>query len=347
MMRAAVWHGPGDLRAEDRDRPSAADGEVVVQVSSCGVCGTDARIVAGKHRHYSAGTVRVPGHEIVGRVVEVGRDVGIDVPKAVVFVAPNYGCGACRECLSGNNNRCADFRALGITEDGGFAEFVRVPAAAVRQGNLIALSHGIDPAVGALIEPLACVVRGQAPLGIGPADTVLIIGGGPIGILHAALARLKGAGPILISDRSPLKLDLAKRLGADVSIRIDREDVDEVVQRVTGGRGADVVIVAAPSPEETRKSLQRAAVGGRISFFAGLPKDAADIAMDANAIHYRELLVSGTTACSTLDCLHAADIVNVGRIDLAPLVSQRIPIDALPPVFGTRDPARVKSVVVF
>lgn len=108
------------------------------------------------------------------------------------FVAPNTGCGHCAQCVSGNNNLCTDYQAIGITIDGAFAEYMRIPAAAIQQGNLMPIRKEIDPAVAALIEPFACVVRGQNALHIQPGEGVLIMGAGPIGIMHLLLACLEG-----------------------------------------------------------------------------------------------------------------------------------------------------------
>ena len=248
-MRAAVYHGPADLRVEERARPHIAADEALLRVLACGICGTDHRIVSGHHRYFPPGVDRVPGHEIVGEIIDAGPEVAASLPGGLVFVAPNMGCGHCRQCLSGDNNLCAEFQALGITMDGGFAEYVRIPAAAIAQGNVIPLGEGVDPETATLIEPLACVIRGQDPLDIVADDSVLIVGGGPIGILHAMLARLKGAGKIMLTDRWPERLAMAKRMGVDVIVNARDEDVSAIIAQQTLGRGADVVIVAAPSPE--------------------------------------------------------------------------------------------------
>ncbi|HET7715791.1 MAG TPA: alcohol dehydrogenase catalytic domain-containing protein [Bauldia sp.] len=346
-MRAAVYHGPNDLRVEERPRPRIGADEALLRVMACGICGTDQRIVAGHHRYFPPGVDRIPGHELVGEIVEVGAAVASPLPDGQVFVAPNMGCGHCRQCLSGNNNLCAEFQALGITMDGGFAEYVRIPAPAIAQGNVIALGGNIDPETATLIEPLACVIRGQDPLDIASGETVLIIGSGPIGILHAMLARAKGAGKIIIADRWPERLAMARRMGADVVINARDEDARAVVARETGKLGADVVIVAAPSPDAMAAALDQAALRGRIAWFAGLPRDGSILSVDANTVHYRELRVTGTTACSTLDCRRAADLMREGRLDLSPLVSRRIalsdlPLDFVPPI----DKARIKTVMV-
>jgi len=345
-MRAAVYHGPGDLRVEKRQPPRIAPDEALLHVVGCGICGTDRRIVAGGHRSYPPGTVRIPGHEIVGEVVEIGAAVK-ELPTGLVFVAPNIGCGRCEQCLAGNDNLCRNFEAIGITLDGGFAEYLHIPAAAIARGSVISLKKGFDPIAPTLIEPLACVLRGQDPLHIRPEDTVLVIGAGPIGILHMMLARLKGATRILIADRWQSRLDFARRRGADIAIDVTTADLDAAVMAETAGRGADVVIIAAPSGEAMAKALALAAIGGRISYFAGLPKEQSTVAYDANLVHYKELVITGTTACSTRDCHRAAEIVNAGRLDLTPLVTRRVSFANVAEEFrAAKDRHSIKTVLV-
>jgi L-iditol 2-dehydrogenase len=279
------------------------------------------RILHGHHRKYPAGTVRIPGHEVVGDVAQVGEKAGGLSIGQRMFVAPNMGCGHCRQCVSGNNNRCANYSAIGVTMDGGFAEYMRVPAPAIQQGNLIPIQADVDPAVAALIEPFACVLRGQNVLNIQPGDVVLVMGAGPIGIMHLLLARLRGAGRMLVSELAPDRLAQARQLGADRVIDPGQKDLATIVSEESQGQGADVVVVAAPSHRAQESALQLAAIGGRINFFGGLPKDRSTINFDSNLVHYKELLVTATTACSTCDCWQAASLVNSGKIDLSPLVS--------------------------
>ena len=139
-MLAAVYHGPGDLRVETVPTPVVGPGEILLRVKSASICGTDLRIFHGDHRKYPPGTVRIPGHEVVGTVAELGAEVTGFVRGQRVFIAPNIGCGHCRQCISGNNNLCANFEAIGITLDGGFAEYLRVPAQAITQGNVFAIA---------------------------------------------------------------------------------------------------------------------------------------------------------------------------------------------------------------
>jgi L-iditol 2-dehydrogenase len=214
-MLAAVYHGPNDLRLEEVPRPQIGADDVLVKVLDASICGTDLRILHGEHRKYPEGTVRIPGHELVGEIAEIGGNVSGFPSGQRVFVAPNMGCGHCRQCISGNNHICANQEALGITLDGGFAEYVRIPAAAVHQGNLIPIGADVDPAAAALIEPFACVVRGQDAVNVQSGDVVLVIGAGPIGVMQVMLARLRGAIKVIVSDSHPYRRQRALELGAD------------------------------------------------------------------------------------------------------------------------------------
>lgn len=328
MMQALVYHGPNDLRLEDRPVPQVGAQDVLLKVVSVGICGTDLRIFHGGHRKYPEGTIRIPGHEVVGDVVEVGTGAqGISIGQRFI-VAPNWGCGHCRQCITGNNNRCANYGAIGITEDGAFAEFVRVPAPAIAQGDLIPLSPEVDPAAAAMVEPLACVLRGQEALGgVHPEDVVVVMGAGPIGIMHIMLARLQGARRIIVSEMLPARLEQAAAAGADRLVNLERESLADAVMKESAGEGADAILVAAPSSKGQEDAIQIAAIGGRINFFGGLPKDRPTATLDTNVIHYKEVLVTGTTACSTANCWKAAQIVASGRLDLSQVISKRFPLD--------------------
>lgn len=346
QMLAVAYYGPRDLRVERRPIPSIRPGEVLVHVRSTGICGTDLRIYLGLHRKYEPGVIRVPGHEVSGEVVEIGAGVqGLHVGQRV-FVAPNWGCGRCRQCISGRNNLCAQYDAIGITLDGTFAEYFRLPAEAVRQGNVIPIGEGVDPASAALIEPFACVLRGQDALHIRPGESVLIIGAGPIGMMHATLARLRGAGRIIVSELNPERSAQARRFGADRVVNPAEESLSAVIAQETAAAGADVIIVAAPSHTAMETAVELAGIGGRINFFGGLPKDRSKISLDANRIHYKELIVTGTTACSTDDCRRAVEIVNSGRIDLTQFIGERFPLTQAVRAFQAAESGRSLKVLL-
>jgi L-iditol 2-dehydrogenase len=236
------------------------------------------------------------------------------------------GEGDSRETISGNNNLDPNFQAIGINLNGAFAEYMRIPEKAVSQGNVMQVDKKKDPAVAALIEPLACVLRGQNAIDVRSGDVVVVMGAGPIGILHMLLAKARGAVKVIVSEPVKSRRVQAEQLGADLVVDPTAEDLPAVVADLSQGRGADVVIVAAPSKIAQESALEIAAVGGRINLFGGLPKDDPHIRFDSNLVHYKELIVTGTTACSTYDCLQAADLVNSGILDLTPLVTSRYPL---------------------
>ena len=345
-MLAAMYHGPGDLRLEKYPMPEIGPDEALLKVVSAGICGTDLRIFHGGHRMYADGVQRIPGHEVVGEIVAVGENVSGMHVGAMVFVSPNMGCGHCDQCVSGNNNRCADYDAFGITIDGAFAEYLRIPSEAIRQGNLIPLEPGIDPGVAALIEPLACVLRGQNAVDLHLGDLVLIVGAGPIGLMHVLLAKLRGAAKVIVSEVQDARLLRALEVGADVGVNPQKDDLSNVVARQSGGKGADVIIIAAPAHAAQENALRLAAIGGRVNLFGGLPKDKSTISFDSNMVHYKELIVTGTTACSTADCRQAAAIINAGRLDLSPLISARYSLNqALEAFEHAQDQMALKIIV--
>lgn len=345
-MLAAVYHGPEDLRVEETPIPDLGPAELLLKVVSTGICGTDLRILHGTHRKYPAGTVRIPGHEVVGDVIRIGSSVrGYKIGQRM-FMAPNMGCGRCRQCISGNNNLCAEYDAVGITLDGSFAEYMRVPAKAIIQGNLIPINKEMDAAAAALIEPFACVLRGQDALHIQPGETVLVIGAGPIGAMHVILAQLRGAAKVIVSEVNLERAGKVKELGADRVINPNVENLKMAIKEETNGIGVDAVVVAAPVHDAQELALEVAAIGGRINYFGGLPKDNPTINFNSNILHYKELIVTGTTACSTEDNRRAAAIAISGRTDLGKLIGARFPLSEAKGAFSAAEDCKSLKVVI-
>jgi L-iditol 2-dehydrogenase len=345
-MLAGVYHGPMDLRIEERPVPQLETGEILLKVDAASICGTDLRIFHGKHRMYSDDVIRVPGHEVAGTIAALSSDAAGYHEGDRVFVAPNMGCGHCRQCVGGRNNLCPDYQALGVTIDGGFAEYMRIPAAAVRQGNVIPITEGLEAAVAALVEPFACVLRGQNAVHLQTGERVLIFGAGPIGLMHIKLALAKGAAQVIVSEPVMERAEQARRWGADIVIIPGEQDLQPAVLEATSGQGADVILVAAPVHAAQEAALQLAAIGGRINFFGGLPKDRPEIRFDSNLVHYKELVVTGTTACSTQDCWQANEIINSGRVDLSELISQRFALTDIGPAFAAAEDRRMLKIVL-
>ncbi|HZO96781.1 MAG TPA: alcohol dehydrogenase catalytic domain-containing protein [Gaiellaceae bacterium] len=344
-MRALAYRGPGRLVLEERPVPSPGAGEAVVRVGACAICGTDLRIAAGGHRAYADGSGRVPGHELTGTVAAVGEGAGLR-EGAVVFVAPNFGCGRCRACGRGDVNLCEHTRALGITEDGGFADYALLARELVAQGNVFPVAPGADPAAVALVEPLACVLRGSRACRIGEGDVVLVLGAGPIGLLHAAVARDAGAAAVVVGEPNAERRRRALGWGATAACGADPEELRAELAATGAPRGADAVVVATPAAAAQRAALELAAPGGRVNLFAGLPRGASTVELDTNLVHYRELVVTGTTASTNADCRDALALVLGGRIDTAALVDARFGLDAAAAAFALAASGRALKVVI-
>jgi L-iditol 2-dehydrogenase len=205
----------------------------------------------------------------------------------------------------------------------------------------MALPTNFDTAVAALAEPFACVLHGADAVNLGTGDVVVIVGAGPIGLMHMLLAQARGASRILVVDRAPERLRIARALGADEVIDARSQKADDII----GGK-ADVVIVAVASAQAQSDALTLAATGGRINFFAGLAKDNPFVSIDANLIHYKELLVTGTTACSTEDCRRSLQLVVSGAVNLAPLISARFPLSQAVEAFTAAQDRRNLKIVL-
>jgi L-iditol 2-dehydrogenase len=165
-------------------------------------------------------------------------------------------------------------------------------------------------------------------------------------MMHVKLARLRGAGRILVVEPNPERAAWASTHGADRVINPRDEDLNTLVVAESGGEGADVILVAAPSAAAQQQAIQMAAIGGRINFFGGLPKESPFIQLDANRVHYKELLVTGTTACSTADCREAAQIVSSGRLDLSDLISRRYPLAQIAEAFIAAESGQELKVII-
>lgn len=334
-MRVLAYRGPRSLVVEERPTPEAAAGEVVLRVDACSICGTDLRIFAGAHRAFAEPTGKVPGHEIVGTVVQAGT--GADAREgARFFVAPNYGCGRCRACVRGDVNLCDTPRSLGITDDGGFAELLRLPRELVEQGNLLPLADDVDAGAAAIAEPLACALRGSRACEIATGDTVIVFGAGPIGLFHVALARIAGASDVLVCEPNPERRERALAWGATGGYASGAE--------VPGG--ADVVIVAVAAPAVQQRALELAGNRGRINFFAGLPRDGSRVELDTNLIHYKELIVTGTTASTNVECRDALDLILSKDIDTASMIGDRFDLASAGDAFSAAASGNSLKVII-
>ena len=325
-MKALRFYAPEDVRLEDAPEPAPGPGDLKLRVRNCSTCGTDVKI--SRFGHPNIVPPRVLGHEIAGEVVEAGAEAGGWRPGDRVQVIAAIPCGHCRQCRRGQPTVCPNQEAIGYQYDGGFADFMLVPAKVLRVGGVNRIPDGTSFEEASVAEPLACVLNGQELARVGEGDDVLIIGSGPIGCLHARLARSRGAGRVLLADLNRARLEQAAALvEPDAAICSGEVDLVDEVHKLTDGEGASVVIVAAASGAAQELSPQLVARQGRISFFGGLPKDDPLVTLDSNAIHYRELTIVGANGSSPAHNTRALAAIASREVPVVDLITPRLPLD--------------------
>jgi L-iditol 2-dehydrogenase len=222
--------------------------------------------------------------------------------------------------VSGNTQLCPDSLAIGVDIDGAFAEFVRIPEAAVRQGNVVEIPEGLSFEAAAMAEPLSCVYNAYQKIGIYPGDTVLVIGSGPIGIMHAKVALMAGAARVYVNDISEERLSLVKKI-VPAAETILTDSLHDAVMELTGGKGVNLVITAASVPSIQESAFSMVGMNGRVMFFGGLPKGKSVVQLDTNEIHYKQITVSGTTRQSLEQYRKVIALLAAGKLTVDDLVT--------------------------
>lgn len=324
-MKVARYHAPGDVRIEDAPEPTAGDGEVMIKVHACSMCGTDLKIYRFGHHHIAP--PRVMGHEIAGEIVQVGGGVdGWSTGDRVQVIAA-VPDGTCDECRRGNLTVCPNQVSMGYHFDGGFAEYMVVPREVLAVDGLNRIPDNVEYDEASVAEPLACVINGQVLAGVGPGQDVVVIGAGPIGCLHVRLARARGAARVFLVDLNESRLALsAHRVLPDEAIAAEHQDPVEAVGKLTDGRGVDVAIVAAASGAAQEQATRMVARKGVVSLFGGLPKDRPEITLDANLVHYRELSLVGANGSSPAHNKAALALISSYEVPVADLITHRLPL---------------------
>ena len=325
-MLAAVYEEPGRVDVRQVPDPECPRDGLVLRVHASTICGTDMRVI--QHGQADVRAPRVLGHEIVGRVAEVGPDLPDYAVGDAIAIRPSVPCHRCWACVRGRHNLCAHrvFR-FGYTLDGGFAEYVPVPRAAIAGGSVMRLP-GVERLAGlSNYEPLACCLNGQQMASVGLGDTVLILGAGPIGCMHATLARHLGAASVILADVQPRRVEMARRFQPDVLIDSSTEDLAARLAGLGDGFGPSVVIVAVGSRAAQEQAIDLAGRGGRVVFFAGLPQSQPTIALNANKLHYKQLSVYGMSGSSFPQQDLAMSLLTSGAIDAQSFVTHTLPIE--------------------
>ncbi len=344
-MKAIVYHAPKDIRVDDLPEPTCGDGELLVDVDACAVCGTDLKTF--NHGNPRIAPPLTMGHEFTGVIAQVGtKAVGDFAPGERVVMATSISCGRCFYCCRGWTNLCVSLAPMGFTYPGGMAEKVVIPALALENGHVVKTPADMPAEHAALAEPVSCAVNSIGQCELEEGATVLVLGAGPLGLMNACVARALGASKIILSEISPARLAQAQDFGIDVLINPVEEDLAERVMAETDGLGADVAIVAAPAAQPQEQAVHLVRKRGTVVLFASLPKDNCTLQMDSRAIHYGELRVVGTSDSTAKHVEKAIELLASGRVPAAKLATHLLPIDQIHQAFELMKSGEALRVVV-
>lgn len=304
-MKAAVINGKGQIAIESFPDPTPASREVIIEIAAVGICGTDLHILEGE---FAPTLPIIPGHEMSGKVVAIGKDVTEVKTGDLVAVDPSLHCGECFYCRRARGNLCENWNALGVSYPGGAAELLKAPVK-----NLHILPAGVDLFDAALIEPLACALRGFDVLPRIPGSHYLIYGSGTMGLMMAQLAKRNGAASVSIVDVNAAKLETAKILGIDYTTT-SADSLDQP-------RGWDVVIDCTGVAKAIQEGLSRVMPGGTFLQF-GVANEKAKVEIEPFWIYNKEITIAGSMAV-----LHsfdrAVDLFAAGVLNAKVMISDR------------------------
>jgi len=328
-MTAAVLYGREDLKIEKVDIPALACDEVLVRVKVALTCGTDLKVWKQGFHARMITPPAIFGHELSGVVETLGREVdgGLRVGARVV-PANSAPCNVCLFCRKDRANLCEDL----LFNNGAYAEYIRIPGRIVRQ-NMLEIPEHVSFLDAAMVEPLACVLRGIEETAINPGDTTVVIGCGPIGLKFIHILAGRGVHVIALGKRLS-QVRAAERLGARAAF--DASELDDpvrAVRRLTeGGRGADSVIEAVGLPLTWQWAIQMVRRGGTVNLFGGCPRG-AQVEFDPAALHYSEITIKSTFHHTPRFIREALETIARGEIRASDFVNGEISLRELPRMF--------------
>lgn len=316
------YYAPLDVRIEEmKPVPGLNEGDVLVRVEACAICGTDVK-------SYLSGNPRIKppqvmGHEFCGTVADIeGEACGLRVGQRVTM-ATTIGCGECIYCRKGKTNLCRSAEAIGFHYPGAMAPYVRIPAKAVRQKHLVDVGD-LNAPIASLSEPMSCAINNISRVPQNELDSVLIIGLGPLGMLHALCLKEKGIDNICCVEFPGKRMEMVKQMGFQTVLAPD--EIDEKYRDLTGGEGFDLVIVTAPHNETQGKSPMYARKGGYVSLFASLPAGSEMISVNSRTVHYNELQVYGTSDSTVRHVQMAVELLKKNPEGFRKLITHVMPM---------------------
>ena len=326
-MRALVKEaaGPG-MVLRDVPKPTCGPDDVLIRVHYAGVCGTDLHI--WEWDAWASARLKPPltiGHEFAGEVAELGRNAGASGLLAqgdLVTAEGHVVCGHCLQCRLGEGHLCRRTSIIGVDRDGAFADYIAMPAS-----NVMKLG-GIPAEVGAIMDPTGNAVHTVLEGGMAAGSRVLVIGCGPIGCFAVGVARAVGASIVIASDLNPTRLELARAMGAHVTLDPTKEDVPARVRELTDGDGADLVCEMSGHPAGHAQAFAAARLGGRVNML-GTPSRTTDVDFARDVI-FKGLTLYGVTGRRMYDTWDVMlRLIRSGQLDPRPVITHRFPLDRM------------------
>ncbi|MEG0309434.1 MAG: alcohol dehydrogenase catalytic domain-containing protein [Eubacterium sp.] len=326
-MKAVILEKQERLVLKEIDRPICGANEVIVQVKACNICKTDVKCTFTGQRDLKY--PRVLGHEIAGVIAEVGNAVTDYAVGQRVHVHPGIACGECFYCRNGLDNLCDHVKIMGFNYDGGFEEYLKIPAEGVRGGILNVIKN---PTLAfneiSFIEPLACCINLQDQLDFSHHPVVIIIGGGRLGILNQRVAKALGAQSVILIEALEERRHTGLKHGFDAAFDPTSETLREDILALTDGMGADIIIPCCSDARALELALVLLRKQGQLGYFSGIIYDEKG-GSDLNAIHYKEIHVTGSYGCGLKHSIRARELLESGAIDVKPLISSTVTLENL------------------
>jgi len=307
---------PG-LWLEDVPVPEPGINDVLIRIDRTGICGTDLHIY--KWDAWAQKTIPVPmvvGHEFVGEIVEIGSNVADFRPGDIVSGEGHVVCGRCRNCLAGRRHLCAHTKGVGVNRPGAFAEYLVLPMT-----NVWHHDHSIDRDIASIFDPFGNAVHTALSFDLLGED-VLITGAGPIGIMAAGIVRHAGARYVVITDVNDFRLDLAKKMGADVALNVSKGNLAAVQEQLGMKEGFDVGLEMSGNPAAFREMIDNMAHGGKIALL-GIPSE--PIAIDWNKVVFNMLTIKGIYGREMYETWYKMTVMLQSGLDLKPVITHRFP----------------------
>jgi L-iditol 2-dehydrogenase len=334
LMKAVLLKSSedGGWRAEltEVGVPAIGPRELLVAMKACGLCGTDVEKLRGR---YTA-SMPVLGHEAVGVVVSKGSDVVGYEEGDRVFPHHHVPCKLCAYCRAGSETMCEEYRKSNL-DPCGFAEFFRVPEWNIKGGGVLKLPPTMGFEEAALIEPVACCIRGLDRAGVAAHASVLVAGAGPVGMIHAILLRQMNAN-VLISDINRSRLGFAEKIGFKQTIDASKGDVGAWAKELTGGRGVDLAVVASGSPQAVIQALKATRKGGKVCIFGAIVKGSV-LDYDISDVFNSEISIVTSYGATETETPKALNLLAERPADFRSLITHRFTLDQFEPAVNTSE----------